>query len=116
MSLGYEDDQPTRDEVDQMQGNVALEFGANWCSICRGAKPDLDAALSGLPDVTRIKAADGPGVPLGRSFRVKLWPTLILLKDGVEVGRVVRPQSRAEVAEALTIAGFNGSNETSDLT
>lgn len=106
MSLGYLEDQPTREAVDAMPGDVALEFGANWCGICRAAKPDLDAALRDLPEVTRIKAADGKGVPLGRSFGIKLWPTLVLLRDGEEVGRVVRPTSRADVDDALARAGF----------
>lgn len=106
MALGYNEEQPTREEIDATTGAVALEFGANWCGICRAAKPDLDAALNDLPGVERIKAADGKGVPLGRSFGVKLWPTLVLLRDGVEVGRVVRPGSRAEIDDALSAAGF----------
>jgi thioredoxin 1 len=32
---------------------------------------------------------------------VKLWPTLIFLRDGREVGRVVRPASEAEVRAGL---------------
>ncbi|MDO5503745.1 MAG: thioredoxin family protein [Actinomycetia bacterium] len=106
MSLGYREEQPTREEIEAMDGNVALEFGANWCGICAGAKADLDAALDARPDLTRIKAADGSGVPLGRSFTVKLWPTLVLLRDGQEVGRVVRPSSRADIDQALDAAGF----------
>ena len=35
---------------------------------------------------------------LGRSFRVQLWPTLILLKDGQEVARGVRPSDAADLA------------------
>jgi thioredoxin 1 len=48
---------------------------------------------------------DGPGRALGRSFRVKLWPTLVFLKDGREVDRVVRPQSAEAVAERLARLG-----------
>ncbi len=44
-----------------------------------------------------IKVEDGKGKPLGRSFRVKLWPTLVYLENGVENGRVVRPNSQAEI-------------------
>ena len=50
-----------------------------------------------------IKVEDGPGQPLGRSYRVKLWPTLIFLRDGQEVARLVRPQGRAEIDEALAM-------------
>ena len=44
---------------------------------------------------------DGPGQPLGRSFRVKLWPTLVFLRDGQEVARLVRPQDAQSIHEAL---------------
>ena len=48
-----------------------------------------------------LKVEDGPGRPLGRSFRVKLWPTLVFLKDGQEVARIVRPGSPDEIRHAL---------------
>ena len=54
-----------------------------------------------------IRVEDGPGKPLGRSFRVKLWPTLVFLRDGRVVMQLVRPRE-AEVIEgfeALTGAG-----------
>jgi thioredoxin 1 len=49
------------------------------------------------PDVRHIKVEDGKGKPLGRSFRVKLWPTLVYLERGAEVGRVVRPNNVDEI-------------------
>ena len=39
----------------------------------------------------------------GRSFKVKLWPTLIFLKDGQEVARLVRPLDSAEIAQAFNL-------------
>jgi thioredoxin 1 len=51
--------------------------------------------------VRHLKIDDGPGRPLGRSFRVKLWPTLVFLKDGQEVERLVRPRDLSAIAEAL---------------
>lgn len=101
MSLGYMDEQPTRDEVDAMSGLVALEFGQNWCGYCRASAPVLAEALDPRSDVKRIKVADGKGLPLGRSFGIKLWPTMVLLRDGQEVGRVTRPKTRIEVEEVL---------------
>ena|SRR5688572_13889191 len=93
--------EPTRDEVDAMAGKVVLEFGAGWCSICQGARPLIDRALAEHGDVRHRWIEDGKGKPLGRSFRVKLWPTLIFLRDGQEVGRVVRPTNAAELTEAF---------------
>lgn len=54
-----------------------------------------------MPLCRTSKIEDGSGRRLGRSFGVKLWPTLVFLKDGAEVARLVRPQSAAEVADAL---------------
>ncbi|MHA7859920.1 thioredoxin family protein [Tessaracoccus sp. Y36] len=101
MTLGYQDEQPTREKIDATRGLVALEFGQNWCGFCARSAPALNEALGNRPDVERIKVADGKGLPLGRSFKVKLWPTMILLRDGQEVARVVRPDSPREIDEAL---------------
>jgi thioredoxin 1 len=51
--------------------------------------------------VRHIKVHDASGRRLGRSFRVKLWPTLVFLRDGHEVARVVRPAESAPITEAL---------------
>lgn len=93
--------EPSRADVDALAGATMLEFGTSWCGWCRGAQPLITQALAGQPDVRHIKVEDGPGQPLGRSYRVKLWPTLVFLKDGREVGRVVRPQKQDEVDRLL---------------
>ena len=90
-----------RDEVDARAGLLVLEFGANWCGHCQGAQPAVAAALAPYPELAHIKIEDGPGRRLGRSYRVKLWPTLILLRDGQEIERLVRPGSEEEIAAAL---------------
>ena len=93
--------EPTRAEVDALPGTTVLEFGASWCGICLGAQPAIAAALAEHPEVRHLKIEDGPGRPLGRSFRVKLWPTLVFLANGEEVARLVRPVDARPIAEAL---------------
>ncbi len=92
---------PSREDVDQRRGAAVLEFGTPWCGHCQRAQPLIEQALHGLPDVEHIKVEDGAGRPLGRSYRVKLWPTLVFLRDGQEVARLVRPQTAQELADAL---------------
>ncbi len=105
MPTPYETRQPERADIDAMAGVVALEFGTDWCGFCKGAAAAITQAIGARPGVTHVKVEDGPGRPLGRSFRVKLWPTVVVLKDGKEVGRVVRPADSAEVEQALAAAG-----------
>ncbi|MGE8319601.1 MAG: thioredoxin family protein [Comamonas sp.] len=93
--------EPTRASVEQRGGLAVLEFGTPWCPHCTGAQPLIEQALAGRADIAHFKVEDGPGKPLGRSYRVKLWPTLIALRDGQEVARVVRPTSPATLTELL---------------
>jgi len=101
MNSVYADPEPSRAEVDSLAGPALLEFGTGWCGWCRSAQPLIAEALASHPQVRHLKVEDGPGRPLGRSFRVKLWPTLIFLKDGKEEARLVRPANLAEIVEAL---------------
>jgi thioredoxin 1 len=89
--------EPTRQEIDAFHGPLVLEFGATWCGYCQAAQADIAKVLKAHPAVRHIKVEDGKGLPLGRSFRVKLWPTLIYLENGVEKGRVVRPADSAAI-------------------
>lgn len=101
----YDSAQPERSAIDAHPGIVALDFGTNWCGYCNAARDDIASALAARPEAAHIKVEDGPGRPLGRSFRIKLWPTVVVLKDGKEVARVVRPADSNEVADALRQAG-----------
>ena len=99
----YADIEPLRSDVDAMAGITLLEFGAPWCPHCIGAQPLLAAVLAAHGDVRHLKIEDGPGRALGRSFRIKLWPSVLLLRDGVELGRVVRPESQAEIERMFAL-------------
>jgi thioredoxin 1 len=90
-------DEPTRQEIDTSPQPTVIEFGAGWCGYCQAAQADITAALSKRPTVRHIKVEDGKGRPLGRSFKVKLWPTLVYLENGAELGRVVRPNNVDEI-------------------
>jgi len=63
----------------------------------------IDELVADHPELRHIRVEDGKGKRLGRSF-VKLWPTLVLLRDGEVVARLVRPSSldtlRAELEAA----------------
>ena len=93
--------EPSRDEIDAIRDPAVIEFGAAYCGHCRAAQPLIAQALEQHPAARHIKVKDGPGRELGRSFRVKLWPTLIFLKQGREVARLVRPVDAQAIEQAL---------------
>ena len=93
-----------RDTADTLQGLVVLQFGTNWCGYCQNAQAVIEPVMASRSDVGRYLIEDGPGRPLGRSYRVKQWPTLVLLRDGQEVGRLVRPQDATQLQDLLKAA------------
>jgi thioredoxin 1 len=96
-----ETEAPTRADLDALQGLILLEFGTDWCGHCRAAQPMVQLALSQQTAWQHLKIEDGPGRALGRSYRVKLWPTLIFLRDGQELSRLVRPTLAADIVATL---------------
>ena len=104
MNSAYSDTEPKPDEVESLQGPAVLEFGSPWCGYCRRAQPLIAEALAAYPGVRHLKIADASGKRLGRSFGVKLWPTLVFLRDGKEVERLVRPRDAQEIGAALAKA------------
>lgn len=101
MSNDYQPEIQTRQEIDAMPGAIVLDFGTNYCGYCQAARPLIDAAFAGHAQLTHLKIEDGKGRKLGRSFRVKLWPTLIFIRDGEELARVVRPTEPSDLEEPL---------------
>ena len=102
MTDDYAEREPSRSEIDALPGKTLLEFGSPYCGHCQRAQALIVEALAVHRGIRHLKIFDGPGRALGRSFRIKLWPSLILLLDGAEVARVVRPQNAAAVEQILS--------------
>lgn len=101
MNTTFAAKEPPRSEIDALEGPAMLEFGTAWCGHCRFAQPLLATAFADHPRVRHIKIEDGSGRPLGRSFGVRLWPTLVFLREGREVARLVRPRDAQAIRAAL---------------
>lgn len=101
------ENQANRADLDQLTGSAVIEFGATWCGYCQAAQPIITAAFIQYPNVKHIKIEDGKGQRLGRTYSVKLWPTLVFLKEGVEIKRLVRPTDTKIIADALNEIDFS---------
>jgi len=98
----YEEATLSFEQVGELRGIILLEFGAPWCGHCQAANSAIKEALIGCSTLSHIKIEDGKGKKLGRAFKVKLWPTLILLQDGQEVARLVRPLDSDTVRDLIS--------------
>jgi thioredoxin 1 len=96
----YGKPEPAREEINRLPGLVLLEFGTAWCPYCQAIQRPLETVLASFPQVRHIKVEDGKGRPLGRSFRVKLWPNFVFLRDGQVVIQLARPEPE-EVRQGL---------------
>lgn len=92
----------TFEQIGELSGDALLEFGAPWCEHCQAASSAIKKVVNEHSGLPHIKIYDGKGERLGRAFKVKLWPTLILLHDGNEVARIVRPKSSDEVRQLIS--------------
>ena len=101
MPLNYTQQELGIDTLKATRGPFVLAFGTNWCGHCQAAASEVDAALADYPQTRHLQMEDGKGRPLGRAFGVKLWPTLIFLRNGVEIDRLVRPTASSAIVECL---------------
>lgn len=91
----------TREQVDRMAGAVLLVFGTDWCGHCAALQARLAGLLEAYPQVKVFQVEDGPRRPLGRSFRVKLWPNLVFLRDGQLRKQLARPDDVEDIRAGL---------------
>ncbi|HST43898.1 MAG TPA: thioredoxin family protein [Luteimonas sp.] len=110
----YDPEGPSAADVAALPGATLLEFGTGWCGHCLVAQPLLEASLRGRGDLRHLKVEDGRGRRLGRAFAVKLWPTLVLLREGTEVGRVVRPSAQQDVDGLLALLSPSPAERVAD--
>ena len=68
-------------------------------------------AVRARPAVRYVWVEDGPGRPLGRSFRVKLWPNLVFLHNGHILAQMARPTPQ-EMHEGFALLDRSAQDES----
>ncbi len=97
----YRNPGPAAEEIARWRGPLVLEFGVEDCPYCQRARPLMAQALARYPGWPLVQVEDGRGRPLGRAFQVRQWPTFILLQDGREQARLVRPEALELILQAM---------------
>jgi thioredoxin 2 len=90
------------DMVERSPTPVLLDLWAPWCGPCHMMAPAIDqlaAELAGKVRVAKLNVDDNPAV--ASRFNVRSIPTLLVLKAGQEVDRIVGVRPKEAIAERL---------------
>ena len=89
-------------DVERSPLPVVLDLWAPWCGPCRMVAPvveEIAKEMAGRVRVGKLNVDENPAT--AARFNVQSIPTLLILKAGQEVDRIVGAQPKAEIARHL---------------
>lgn len=83
-------------EILEKEGTALVDFWAPWCGPCRMMSPVIDEIADEVGDSIKVGKVNVDEEPeLAQRFGIMSIPTLVVLKDGIEITRSngARPKS-----------------------
>jgi thioredoxin 2 len=89
-------------EVERSPLPVVLDVWAAWCGPCRMIAPVIDELATELAGRVRFAKIDADAnQATSARFNVRSLPTVLVLKGGREVDRIVGVQPKSEIARRI---------------
>lgn len=99
------DDQNFTDVVLQSDKPVLVDFWAAWCPPCRAIAPVVEEIATDYQGRAVVAKVDiDVAQQTAMEFDIEAIPTLIVFKDGKVVARVLGPESKSDIVNALNKA------------
>ena len=90
-----------QEEVVQSDKPVLVDFWASWCGPCRMVSPIVDEIAQERPDVKVVKVNVDQEQELALQFGVMSIPTLVVMKGGKVVNKMVGARPKAQILAML---------------
>ncbi len=89
------------DEVLQSDGQVLVDFWAEWCGPCHAIAPVLDQIAAERSELKVVKLNIDEEPAVAQRYGVMSIPTLILFKDGEPAAAAVGAMPKTMLEERL---------------
>lgn len=83
------------------KGVVLIDFWAPWCAPCKMVAPVLNDIAETQNEFRIGKVNVDHNQPLAKKFKVRNIPTMLILKDGVEAGRIVGVKTKRAIVKEV---------------
>jgi thioredoxin 1 len=101
MSIKKLDETNFKSTIENSDKPIVIDFYADWCGPCKVLLPKLEELAKENESfiIYKLNVDDAPAI--AEQFSIMTIPNLVVFKDGKEYNRVVNPQSKDSIIEAV---------------